>query len=64
MKKTDLGVVGFMYAVAFFFLTMTLKLPKPAQAYPMFIIVLLLCLTTLFAVQIQDSGNHTDNAGQ
>ena len=40
MKKTDIGVVAFVYAVALFFLSMTLKLPKPAQAYPLFIIVL------------------------
>ena len=42
MKKTDIGVVAFVYAVALFFLSMTLKLPKPAQAYPLFIIVLLI----------------------
>ena len=47
MKKTDIGVVAFVYAVALFFLSMTLKLPKPAQAYPLFIIVLLLGLPAL-----------------
>lgn len=52
MKKTDIGVVAFIYAVALFFLSMTLKLPKPAQAYPLFIIVLLLGLTTLYVVQM------------
>ena len=52
MKKTDIGVVAFVYAVALFFLSMTLKLPKPAQAYPLFIIVLLLALTTLYVVQM------------
>ena len=51
MKKTDIGVVAFVYAVALFFLSMTLKLPKPAQAYPLFIIVLL-ALTTLYVVQM------------
>lgn len=51
MKKTDIGVVAFVYAVALFFLSMTLKLPKPAQAYPLFIIVLLLGLTTLYVAQ-------------
>ena len=50
MKKTDIGVVAFVYAVALFFLSMTLKLPKPAQAYPLF--VLLLALTTLYVVQM------------
>ena len=52
MKKTDIGVVAFVYAVALFFLSMTLKLPKPAQAYPLFIIVLLLGLTTLYVAQM------------
>ena len=52
MKKTDIGVVAYVYAVALFFLSMTLKLPKPAQAYPLFIIVLLLGLTTLYVAQM------------
>ena len=52
MKKTDIGVVAFVYAVALFFLSMTLKLPKPAQAYPLFIIVLLLGLTTLMVAAV------------
>ena len=51
MKKTDIGVVAFVYAVALFFLSMTLKLPKPAQAYPLFI-MLLLGLTTLYVAQM------------
>ena len=50
MKKTDIGVVAFIYAVALFFLSMTLKLPKPAQAYPLFIIVLLLGLELALAI--------------
>lgn len=52
MKKTDIGVVGFIYVVALSFLAMTIKLPKPAQAYPLFIITLLLILTTLYVVQM------------
>ena len=52
MKITDIGVVAFVYAVALFFLSMTLKLPKPAQAYPLFIIVLLLGLTTLMVAAV------------
>ncbi len=52
MKKTDIGVVAFMYAVCAFFLVLTLQLPKAAQTYPLFIIVLLAGLTTLYAVQM------------
>lgn len=52
MKKTDIGVVAVVYAIAFFFLAMTKELPKQAQAYPMFIIVLLLGLTTLYVIQM------------
>ena len=49
MKKTDIGVCAAMYAVCAFFLSMTLKLPKAAQIYPLCIIVLLAVLTTLQA---------------
>ncbi len=52
MKKTDLGVVGFMYTVCIVFLTMTLKLKKEAQTYPLFIIALLFLLTTMYLVQM------------
>lgn len=52
MKKTDIGVVGVVYAIALFFLVMTRELPKQAQAYPLFIIVLLLGLTTLYVIQM------------
>lgn len=52
MKKTDLGVVGFMYAVCIMFLTMTLNLKKEAQTYPLFIIVLLFLLTTAYLIQM------------
>ena len=47
MKKTDIGVVAFMYAVCALFLVMTLQLPKAAQTYPLFIIALLAALTTI-----------------
>lgn len=52
MKKTDIGVVGFMYAVCVLFLSMTLKLPKAARTYPLFIIFLLTALTTIYVVQM------------
>lgn len=52
MKKTDIGVVAFMYAVCALFLVMTLQLPKAAQTYPLFIIALLAALTTLYVAQM------------
>lgn len=52
MKKTDIGVVAFMYGVCAVFLAMTLQLKKAAQAYPLFTIALLFGLTTLYLVQM------------
>ena len=52
MKKTDIGVVAFIYAVCALFLVMTLRLPAAAQTYPLFIIILLAALTTLYVVQM------------
>lgn len=52
MKKTDIGVVGFMYAVCAFFLVMTLKLKKAAQIYPFFIITVLFMLTAAYTVKM------------
>ena len=34
MKKTDIGVVGFMYAVCAFFFLMSRDLKKGARIYP------------------------------
>ena len=52
MKKTDIGVVVFMYAVcAFFYYHMT-KLKASSQTYPRFTIILLFGLTTLYLVQM------------
>ena len=34
MKKTDIGVVAFMYAICALFLVMTLRLPAAAQKQP------------------------------
>ena len=52
MKKTDIGVVVFMYAVCALFLGLTLQLPAAAQTYPLFIIILLAALTTLYVAQM------------
>ena len=52
MKKTDIGVVAFIYAVCALFLVMTLQFPKAAQTYPLFIILLLALLTTLYVAQM------------
>lgn len=52
MKKTDIGVVGFMYAVCGLFYYMTLELKEAAQIYPRFIIALLFILTTLYVIQM------------
>lgn len=52
MKKTDIGVVAFIYAVCLLFLIMTLQLPSAAQTCPLFIIILLAALTTLYVLQM------------
>ena len=52
MKKTDIGVVGFMYAVCAFFYVYSFKLSATSKTYPMFTIALLFCLTTLYLVQM------------
>ena len=52
MKKTDIGVVGFMYAVCAAFYIGNTKLNKDSQTYPLFCIVLLFGLTTIYLVQM------------
>ena len=52
MKKTDIGVVVFMYAVCGFFYYFTLQLKASSQTYPKFTIYLLFGLTTLYLVQM------------
>ena len=52
MEKTDIGVVAFIYAVCVLFLVMTLRLPAAAQTYPLFIIIMLAALTTLYVAQM------------
>ena len=48
MKKTDVGVVVFMYAVCGLFLSMSGSLSDSSRTYPLFTIALLFGLTTLY----------------
>lgn len=50
MQKTDIGVVGFMYAVCAFFYVYMQELPEDSRTYPTFTIVLLFGLTTLYLI--------------
>ena len=52
MKKTDIGVVAFMYAVCAFFYAYSGKLTAESKTYPMFTIALLFALTTLYLIQM------------
>ncbi len=52
MKKTDIGVVAFMYAVCAFFYAYSFSLSESSKSYPLFTIVLLFALTTLYLVQM------------
>jgi len=52
MKKTDIGVVGFMYAVCAFFFFMSRDLKKEARIYPLCIIALLFLLTTGYVIEM------------
>ena len=52
MKKTDIGVVAFMYAVCAFFYVYSFDLSESSKSYPMFTIALLFGLTTLYLVQM------------
>lgn len=52
MKKTDIGVVVFMYAVCAFFLAYSSQLTEESKTYPLFTIGLLFALTTLYLVQM------------
>ena len=52
MKKTDIGVVAFMYAVCAFFYAYSYKLTEESKTYPIFTIALLFALTTLYLVQM------------
>ncbi len=52
MKKTDIGVVGFMYAVCAFFFVYSFQLSEESKTYPMFTIGLLFGLTTLYLINM------------
>ena len=52
MKKTDIGVVGFMYAVCAFFYVYSFDLKEGSETYPLFTIGLLFALTTLYLVNM------------
>ena len=52
MKKTDIGVVLFMYIVCGVFYYQMTKLKSSSQTYPRFTIILLFGLTTLYLIQM------------
>lgn len=52
MKKTDIGVVAFMYAVCTFFYVYSFDLSESSKSYPLFTITLLFGLTTLYLIQM------------
>lgn len=52
MKKTDIGVVAFMYAVCAFFYVYSFDLSESSKSYPLFTITLLFGLTTLHLIQM------------
>lgn len=52
MKKTDIGVVVFMYAFCAFFYVYSAKLSAGSKTYPLFTIYLLFGLTTLYLIQM------------
>ena len=52
MRKTDIGVVVFMYLVCAYFYSQTVGFKADSQTYPMFTIVLLFALTTLYLLQM------------
>jgi len=52
MKKTDIGVVAFMYAVCAFFYVYSFDLHEDSLTYPRFTIILLFGLTTLYLIQM------------
>ena len=52
MRKTDIGVVAFMYLVCAYFYSQTITFKADSQTYPKFTIVLLFGLTTLYLLQM------------
>ena len=52
MKKTDIGVIIFMYVICLWFALMNRALPADAQIYPNFMIIILASLSTLYFIKI------------
>ena len=52
MRKTDIGVVAFMYLVCAYFYSQTVTFKADSQTYPKFTIILLFGLTTLYLLQM------------
>ena len=50
MKRSDIGVVAFMYIVCAFFYVYMQELPDDSKTYPTFTISLLFGLTTLYLI--------------
>lgn len=64
MKKTDFGVVVFMYAIAGFFYVYSSQLTAESKRYPLFTIALLFGLTTIYLIQmIIAAKNHGVESG-
>lgn len=64
MQKTDIGVVAVMYAVCALFYYMNTQLKEESQTYPLFTIILLFGLTTLYLVQMLfKAKNHGVESG-
>ena len=59
MKESDLGVIVIVYAIATWFLIMTLQLPPAAQSYPLILIAALyVCNTLLLGKQLIHFFHH------
>lgn len=52
MKKTDIVVVGFMYAICGVFGYLNMNIKAEAQTYPWFVIGLLFVLTTMYTIKM------------
>ena len=52
MRKTDIGVVAFMYLVCAYFYSQTITFKADSHTYPKFTIALLFGLTTLYLLQM------------
>lgn len=52
MRKTDIGVLAFMYAICAFFYVYSSTLSENSKTYPMFTIYLLFGLTTLYLIEM------------